>query len=172
MACEVVAFTDYTLVHLADRFYSWCMLLTFTFEGQPAADELLAALLVHPRYQDSCMSPWTGPDVGVHGPYRLKTLSVGGFERCSADLALQVLHDWPAKDLTPGFEEGLLLCREIVAAWVSPLLVRADEIHRLTVPREGNEHDSGWVVGFGGFHEFVAIDRTSSVMSLIIGSDD
>lgn len=167
-----VHLVDDALVHLAEHFYGWCMLLRFAFDGQPPAVELITALLSHPRYQDSCMSPWTGPIPGVHGPYRLETLTVEGFQRCSAAAALEILHNWPAADLEAQFTKGMLVCQEIIGAWVSPLLIAADEIYRLTVPREGNEHDSGWVVGFGGFHEFIAIDRGMGALNVIIGSDD
>ena len=109
---------------------------------------------------------------GVHGPYRLDVLDVDGFQRCSAAAALQILHDWPTTDLNAQFAEGMSVCQEIIAAWVGPLLIGADEIYRLTVPREGNEHDSGWVVGFGGFHEFIAIDRSHNALTVIIATDD
>jgi hypothetical protein len=39
----------------------------------------------------------------------------------------------------------------------------ADEISWLSVAREGNEHEYGWVVGLAGFHEFIAIDRERSI---------
>jgi hypothetical protein len=159
------------LVHLEERSYSWCMLLRFAFDGQPPAAELISWLLAHPRYQDGCWSRWTAPE-GIHGPYRLEALSVQGFEPCSAAAAVHILNDWPASNLCPWVSSEMLLSQEIVAAWVSPLLIRADEIYRLTVPREGNEHDAGWVVGFGGFHEFIAIDRRNAELTLIIGSDD
>jgi hypothetical protein len=159
------------LVHLADGMYSWCMLLTFAFDCQPSAAELISALLAHPRYQDGCWSKWTGPE-GIHGPYRLEALSVNGFEPCSAAAAVHILNDWPASNLNPWVSDEMLLSQEIVAAWVSPLLIVANEIHRLAVPREGNEHDAGWVVGFGGFHEFIAIDRDRAELTLIIGTDD
>jgi hypothetical protein len=159
------------LVHLEERSYGWCMLLRFAFDGQPPAAELISWLLAHPRYQDGCWSRWTAPE-GIHGPYRLEALSVQGFEPCSAAAAVHILNDWPASNLCPWVSSEMLLSQEIVAAWVSPLLIRADEIYRLTVPREGNEHDAGWVVGFGGFHEFIAIDRRNAELTLIIGSDD
>jgi hypothetical protein len=34
------------------------------------------------------------------------------------------------------------------------------------------EHEWGWVVGQGGFHEFVAIDRPAERLRLIVASDD
>jgi hypothetical protein len=163
--------TSDILVRLAQRSYGWCMLLTFAFDGQPSAATLIGALLAHPRYQDGCWSPWTGPE-GIHGPYRLAALSVNGFEPCSAASAVYILNAWPALNVNPWVSAGLLQSQEIIAAWVSPLLTGADEIYRLIVPRTGNEHDAGWVVGSRGFHEFIAIDRSRSELNLIIGTDD
>lgn len=71
--------TDDTRVHLADGMYSFCILLRFAFDGQPSAAELIEAVLAHPRYRSDCISRWTGPCEGIHGPYRLETLTVGGF---------------------------------------------------------------------------------------------
>jgi hypothetical protein len=66
----------------------------------------------------------------------------------------------------------MLLSQEIVGAWIAPLIIGADELLRLTVPREGNEHECGWIPGTGGFHEFIAIDRTDHVLIVIIATDD
>ncbi|WP_458318200.1 hypothetical protein [Mycolicibacterium brisbanense] len=163
--------TDDTLVHLAPGMYDWCMLLAFAFDGQPAATQLIAAVLEHPRWRDDCMSPWTGP-CDVHGPYRLETIGVEGFQRCTVATAWDILVNWPATDLNPWVSESLLLSREILGAWVAPLLVSADELFQLAVPREGNEHEFGWVVGQRGFHEFIAIDHARSTLTVIIATDD
>jgi hypothetical protein len=45
-------------------------------------------------------------------------------------------------------------------------------LYRLADLRATAEHDWGWVVGHGGFHEFVAIDHTASTLTLIVASDD
>ncbi|WP_142282785.1 hypothetical protein [Mycobacterium aquaticum] len=163
--------TDDTLVRLAPGMYDWCMLLEFAFDGQPSDSHLIEAVLEHPRWRDDCMSPWTGP-CEVHGPYRLETVTVEGFRRCTAAEAWEVLINWPATDLNPWVRESLLLSREIVGAWVGPLVASADEIYQLAVPREGNEHGAGWVVGARGFHEFIAIDRQHGRLTVIIATDD
>jgi hypothetical protein len=168
-----VRLTDDTHVHLADGMYSFCVLLKFDFDGQPSAAELIGAVLAHPRYDDMFISPWTGPCGDVHGPYRLETLTVEGFQPCSAAAALANLMDWPAINLSPWVSKELIESQEIVAAWVSPLIIGADEIYRLSVPREGNEHDCGWIAGFAaGFHEFIAIDRPNTVLTVIVATDD
>lgn len=166
--------TGDTLVHLADGTYSFCVLMTFEFDGQPAAAELIDAVLHHPRYHDMFISPWTGPGKGVHGPYRLETLTVEGFLACSASTALQVLHDWMADpDVDPKFTAEMRESQEIVAAWTSPLILAADEIYRLVVPREGNEHACGWISGMAfGFHELITIDRRNKVLTVIVATDD
>jgi hypothetical protein len=110
----------------------------------------------------------------VHGPYRLETLTVEGFQRCTASQALQVLHDWMADpDVNPTFITEMLESQEIVAAWTSPLILGADEIFRLAVPRAGNEHDCGWISGMAfGFHELITIDRRNNVLRVIVATDD
>jgi hypothetical protein len=128
--------------------------------------------MAHPRYRDDCASPWTGPSGDVHGPYRLQALTVEDFQPCSAATAISMLTEWPATNLSPWVSASLLLSREIVGAWLSPLVVEADEIYRLSVAREGNEHEYGWVVGLAGFHEFIAIDRDIATLTVIIATDD
>jgi hypothetical protein len=166
--------TGDTCVHLAHGTYSFCDLLTFEFDGQPSAAELIDAVLQHPRYHDACISPWTGPQEGVHGPYRLETLTVGGFRLLAAVQALQVLHDWMADpDVNPRSIANMRESHEIVAAWTSPLILGADEIYQLVVPREGNEHECGWVSGMAfGFHELITIDRRNKVLRVIVATDD
>ncbi len=161
-------------MHLADSTYSFCNLLRFEFDGQPSAAELIDAVLRHPRYHDMFISPWTGPAKGVHGPYRLETLTVEGFRPCSASEALQVLHDWMADpEVDATFIAEIRESHEIVAAWTSPLVIGADEIYRLVVPREGNEHECGWISGMGfGFHELITIDRRTNVLHVIVATDD
>jgi hypothetical protein len=167
-----VRLTDVTRVLLADGMYSFCKLLRYAYDGQPAAGELIAAVLAHPRYHDMFITTWTGPQPGVHGPYRLETLTVDGFEPCTAATAIDVLNKWPASHLNPWVSKELIESQEIVAAWVSPLILAANEIYRLTVPREGNEHDCGWICGSGGFHEFIAFDRPNNTLTVIVATDD
>jgi hypothetical protein len=163
---------DATRVLLAEGMYRFCKLLRYSYDGESAAGELIAAVLAHPRYHDMFITRWTGPQPGVHGPYRLETLTVEGFEPCSAAMAIDTLMKWPASDLNPWVSQDLIVSQEIVAAWVSPLIVAADEIYRLIVPREGNEHDCGWICGSGGFHEFIAFDRPNNTLIVIIATDD
>lgn len=116
--------TDDTRVHLADGMYSFCILLRFAFDGQPSAAELIEAVLAHPRYRSDCISRWTGPCEGIHGPYRLETLTVGGFRPCTAAAALQALVDWPATDKSQslgqaaGFHEFITIDRRNAALTV------------------------------------------------------
>jgi len=171
---QALRLIDDPQVHLADGMYSFCFLLKFGFDGQPSAAALIEAMLQQPRYHDMFITTWTGPQEGVHGPYRLEALTVQGFRACSAAEALHVLHDWPtAPDINPLRIPEMLLSHEIARAWLSPLILGADELYRLVVPREGNEHACGWISGFGfGFHEFIAINRRDNVLVAIIATDD
>jgi hypothetical protein len=40
---------------------------------------------------------------------------------------VRILNDWPASNLNPWVSGEMLLSQEIVAAWVSPLLIGADD---------------------------------------------
>lgn len=163
---------DDVTVHLAPGMYSWCTLLTFTIAAAAPAADLISAVLAHPRYHHDCISPWTGAPEPVHGPYRLDALETGAFQRCSRSGAVDALWSWPATNLNPWVSSELLLSRELVMAWTSPILTDADEIYRFSVPREGNEHSYGWVVGLNGFHEFFAVCRRRAMATVIIASDD
>jgi hypothetical protein len=163
---------DDVTVRLAPGMYSWCMLLTFAIPAATPGVDLVDSVLKHPRYRHDCISPWTGATEPVHGPYRLETLKADGFQRCSRSGAVAFLWTWPATNLNPWVSSELLLSRELVMAWTSPILTAADEIYQLSVPREGNEHSYGWVVGLNGFHEFVAVCRDSATATVIIASDD
>jgi len=44
--------------------------------------------------------------------------------------------------------------------------------HRLRNPSDEFQHEYGWVTGALRFHEFVAIDRRSGVLHLVVASDD
>ncbi|QRY45417.1 hypothetical protein JVX93_00340 [Mycolicibacterium boenickei] len=163
---------DETRVRMAPGMYSWCMLLTFTIAPTAPAADLIGSLLAHPRYRHDCISPWSGATEPVHGPYRLEALKPDGFQRCSRAHAVASLWSWPATNPNPWGSSEFLLSRELVMAWTAPIMTAADEIYRLSVPREGNEHSYGWVIGLNGFHEFVAICRERATVTAIIASDD
>jgi hypothetical protein len=120
--------TGDALVHLAEGMYGFCVLLSFDFDGQPTASALIAAVLEHPRYDDGFIGPWTEFCSGVHGPNRRETLTVQGFRPCSTATAWAKLMDWPAINFSPWVSRELIESQEIVAAWVSPLIIAADEI--------------------------------------------
>ncbi|MGV0680160.1 MULTISPECIES: hypothetical protein [Mycolicibacterium] len=159
-------------VGMAPGMYSWCILLTFTIPSTAPSAVLIGSVLAHPRYRHDCISPWTGAAEPVHGPYRLEALKADGFQRCSRAAAVDTLWSWPMTNLNPWVSAGFLLSRELVMAWTSPILSDADEIYRLSVPRDGNEHSYGWVIGLNGYHEFVAVSRRSATATVIIASDD
>lgn len=162
-------------VGMAPGMYSWCILLTFTIPSTApsASAELIGGVLAHPRYRHDHISRWTPANQEpVHGPYRLEALKADGFQRCSRATAVDILWSWPMTNLNPWVSAGFLLSRELVMAWTSPILNDADEIYRLSVPRDGNEHSYGWVIGLNGYHEFLAVSRRRATATVIIASDD
>lgn len=56
--------------------------------------------------------------------------------------------------------------------YVFPPIRTANNIYQLADLRATAEHDWGYVVGFSGFHEFVAINGDTGRVALIVASDD
>lgn len=134
---------------------------------------VLSALITHPRYDHDYATPYNGRPQGVHGPYRLEAITTDGFHRCTAAHTLDVLQAWSRELTYPYWSWNTwLACNEPITAWAWPTLSTATTIYQLSVPRQDNEHPWGWVVGFGGFHEFVAVDRTHNRVTLLTATDD
>lgn len=161
-------------VRMAPGLYMWCKLIEFAIVDARVDDrDLLASVITHRRYRDHCAGAFAAQDHhDLHGPYRIECITVGGFAQSSAADALQILYAWPGTDLAPQHAGSMVLSQEIIGAWVAPILAHADAIYQLALPRQGNEHDWGWVVGGSGFHEYMAIDRADRAITLIIASDD
>ncbi|CAN5315237.1 hypothetical protein BH09ACT8_BH09ACT8_66580 [soil metagenome] len=140
-----------------------------------AADDrtVLAALITEPRYDHDYATPYNGRPQDVHGPFRLDVITPDDFHRCTGVHALDILQSW-SRELTYPYwsRDTWLACNEPISAWAWPTLASAETLYQLAVPRQGNEHSWGWVVGFGGFHEFVAIDRTHCRVTLLNATDD
>jgi hypothetical protein len=152
----------------------WCQLTAFTVGDTTLDDrEVLAMVLSHPRYRDHCAGPFASQGHhDLHGPYRIETITVDGFRPVSAAEVLDTLHRWPRDTIYPQHVDSIRECIEIIDAWVSPIVARAHALYQLVVPREGNEHDWGWVVGQTGFFEYIVIGPDRALVWLIIATDD
>lgn len=69
------------------------------------------------------------------------------------------------------WEDDVPAVEATLASEVLPRL-EGDSIFRLPDLRTSAEHDWGWVVGHAGFHEFVIVDRSAGLLTLIVASDD
>lgn len=149
-------------------------MVTFSIRTASADDsQLISAVISHRRYRDHCAGPFGEQAYhDLHGPYRIETITVPAFQRRSIAQAVEKLYAWPGYELTPHYAHKWQQSQEIIGAWVTPVLQSATTIYRLVLPREGHEHDWGWVVACGGFHEFIAVDRDHSTVTLVIATDD
>jgi hypothetical protein len=160
-------FLDRTTVHLGSGTYRWLDLKRFAVAVQLSDDEAVAALLRHERYQDHYATNeanWT-PTGDLHGHYRLGAIGVEAFEAVSPSDARQTLHRW-ANELDGATAEG----HASVLAASRSVLPDGAVAFRLIDLRESAQHDWGWVLG--DFHEFVAIDRSTDTLTLVVASDD
>ena len=55
---------------------------------------------------------------------------------------------------------------------IEGLLPLGHRLYQLPDLGEASEHDWGWVVGVGGFIEYVAIAEDGASMNLLVASDD
>lgn len=150
--------------------YRWVDVQSFRFVDEPQETELLAALLGHRLYAHSYAEPrhGLGPETGeMHGPYRLEALSPKSFVPTTGETASAAIRCWAG-------QYGVLVpeVAGAIEAMIAQHLAPATSVHRLPDLRSTAEHEWGWVVGVDGFEEFVAIDRSRGLLSLVVCGDD
>jgi hypothetical protein len=155
------------IVHLDPTDSCWVVLKSFAFDDALTDEHLLGALLDEDQYHDQ----YIGQPVAdqhhhsMHGPYLLDHISVSSFVRIDADAARALISAW-ADDPEPSEPATHLR----LATEVYPILGSGD-LYQLPAlgPQAFYDHR---VVGRSGFHEFVVIDRQSSLLTLVVASDD
>jgi hypothetical protein len=121
---------DEVLVHMAAGTHSWCQLVTFFIRTASADDsQVISAMIRHRRYRDHCAGPFGEQDYHeLHGPYRIETITVSAFQRCSIADAVEILYAWPGYELTPHYAHTWQQSQEIIGVWVTPVLLSATTI--------------------------------------------
>lgn len=159
---------------MANGTYMWVQMVSFSIGDAAAPDrDVIAAVLAHRRYRDHCAGPFEDQDFhDLHGPYRIESITPVGFELIENSEAMAVLQRWLCDAISPTHQDSIAESLRLVDLHVRPAMVSADTLYRFVVPRDGNEHDWGWVPGGHGFHEFLAIDRTEALVTMIIACDD
>ncbi|MFE9575124.1 hypothetical protein ACFYO1_01960 [Nocardia sp. NPDC006044] len=166
----LITFERERIVHLDAGTYHWVSSKYFRIGTDRPDDDLLTALVHHPQYRDHYAggSPDQQGAHNLHGPYQLHRISAESFHRISADTAQTQLHQWA--DQASGTISAAV--QDSLDRWVYPMLA-TDDVFELRDPGPDAVHDWGWVVGAAnGFHEFIAIDRTDRLMTLIVAADD
>jgi hypothetical protein len=128
---------------------------------------LIAALIAHVRYQDHYATDhahWE-PTGNLHGPYRLEHVTVERFELVDSLGARTEILLWAEAD-DGGDGRGFSTLLEVAEAVIGS----ATSLWRLPDMRDHAQHDWGEVLG--DFHEVVAIDRTSSTLTLMVLTAD
>lgn len=130
---------------------------------------LIKNMLDQSAYADDYQaSPPDEQSGAVHGPYRLDAIDAAAFAPVAADEARSLLRAWA--DQT-GVQSDLT--QAVLASSAYALLDVADRVYRFPMLGQDSFHESGWVVGITGFHEFIAgIDRTGHCLTVIVASDD
>lgn len=145
----------------------WVSVKRFSLARQVSGIEALASLIGHPDYLDF----YTGDHVegraqDGHGPYRIDALEVVKFTLVSPANALSEVRSWLGK-LYEG-QEPAGTSRSVLE-WITPHL-STDPLYVLGSLSNADWHETGWVVGGSGFHEWVAV--TEAGLELIVASDD
>lgn len=165
-----LAFERERTVHLAPGTYRWVSLKTFRIDADQSDGDLLDTLIRHPQYRDHYAggSPGSQGPHRLHGPYQLDFISTEGFHPIDSHEAQTMLQRWVAEvhDPVPTvLQDELNQC--VYSVLPGATVYRLADLHADSV------HAWGWVVGSsGGFHELVATDRTSGLLTLIVASDD
>jgi hypothetical protein len=161
------------MVHL-DDLRMWVSVKTFHFTTDLIDHELLTALIREVQFSD----PYDGGGavhrgrLSEHGPYLLRFIEVASFDTIPSDDAEQALLSW-ADSAVGWHDEPLPASPEAHAALrfrVLPLL-HVKPLYQL--PDLGPEaRRPNAAVGWKGFLEFVAVNRSRHTVTLIVASDD
>lgn len=127
----------------------------------------LAAMIAHVRYRDSYASSTFEDAKNIHGPYWLRAITPDSFVVVDPDAADAVIRTW-AEYYEPWPQPD----RDAMDREVYRRIDAATVIYQLPDIRATAQHDWGEVVGGDGFHEFVAINRSTAELALIVASDD
>lgn len=145
----------------------WLKIKVFALPADVDDQTALALLISHVRYRDSYAGTGDKDMVDIHGPYRLDAITADSFTVADPAEVQTLIATW-AEFYGP-WRQG---DRDAMDREVYARIDAATAIYGLPDMRATARHDWGEVVGGDGFHEFVAINRTSGELALIVASDD
>jgi len=160
---------------MEDRSYMSILILRFDIEGEGTDRQILQDLVDSPQFDYSFLSPFpdkvTQESAGTHARWRLNCIAADSFQKCRPERASEVIRAW-AEDQAwmasrpPKPPEVKQRLRDTYA------LLHTGHLYELQNPGPECEHEVAWIVGSGGFHEFVSIDRSRREVTLIAAYDD
>jgi hypothetical protein len=165
-AKEQLIYEDQVCIKFANSTYQWVDIKLFKLADLRIADQVaLKLLLQHAHYPDS----YAGAKAtrSQHGPYRLDAITTDSFTIVDTASAEATLRTWAEQDAP--LDE---VARDQVERELYPRIRTAACCYRLNDLGEESKHDWAEVVGSGGFHEFVLIDRRAGSLALVVASDD
>lgn len=163
------------IVHMEKGTFMWVQVSHFSFD--PAQDDraILSSLIASHGYAHDYASPFeAGTEVtepAVHGRWWRDRIHVELFEPWSPTEAEALIKRWAdQQDWTESdYRQPLEVHRRLRGVYE---LLRSGQLYKLNNPGPEAEHDYGFVTGGMGFHEFVAIDRASKHLHVVVASDD
>lgn len=157
------------LVHLDQGSYQWIDIKTFGVGDGFNDLTLIKNLVDQAAYADDYQGNRVEEQSSgaVHGPYRLDAVDPASFVLTTGDEARDVIQKWANRTGSQNDETQRALLTDVYA-----LLHSAERVYRFPTLGLDAAHESGWVVGHTGFHEFVAIDRFGHQLHVIVASDD
>ncbi|WP_249374859.1 hypothetical protein [Streptomyces sp. I05A-00742] len=141
--------------------------LRFPPQTAPATTDaaLLAALVRHEQFRDDYAGGGVDPQGTRHGPYWLARVSPEAYEPVGEEDAVRVLRTW-----TDQFGEVPDTLEADLRREVFDRVTAASSLHHLPDLGDDAFHDWGGVQI--DFHEFVLIDRSAGLLTLLVAADD
>ncbi|AXE37291.1 hypothetical protein [Acidipropionibacterium virtanenii] len=169
-----VRFASTELVHMDRNTYMWVDLMHFSVDPGATDHQILTALMDAHEYHTMYIfgDGEFAEDPPVHASWAVKDLDTTMFRPTDAASAQGIILAWAnwTED-----ERHYTQSRETMSRLNSEVLayLRPGDVYEFHPP-EGEEamYGCGWILGQGGFHEFVVIDRDSSSLHVIVASDD
>lgn len=161
-----INFRDHVFDESGSHGYRWIDIKTFRLPADAGSDQnLLTALIADVQFRDDYAGGGVEPGGTRHGPYWTRNVTLDAYRAVNQDDAAQTLQTWAGHHgPLPNTLEDVLV-REVY-----PTVRTATSCYELLELGREALHDWGGV--HIDFHEFVAIDRQASSLTLIIAAAD
>lgn len=173
----MLTLTEYSLVPMDQGTFMWVDIKVFAIDPSASTDGLLSDLMASPAYRHDYCSPFDPDDMdypgpGLHANWWVDRLAPAMFAPIAAADAVETVKAWAEdQEWAGGYAGPSEQTRERLRRGVLSLF-RDGEVLMLQPPDRDAFHDYGGIVGLGGYHEFVVIDRALGLLRLVVAADD